>query len=98
MELAAILVFMPTWFLVSISPGMCMTLALSLGIAVGLRRTLWMMAGEILGACAVAALCVLGLAQLLLRWPLAFSSIKWLGGAYLLYLGVQLWRSRGNLA
>lgn len=98
MEIAVLMVFVPTFFLVSISPGMCMTLALSLGLAIGVRRSLWMMAGEILGVISVACLSVLGVAQLLLRWPLAFTLIKLLGGAYLFYVGVQLWRSKGKLA
>lgn len=31
-------VFIPTFFVVSITPGMCMTLALSMGITIGVRR------------------------------------------------------------
>ncbi len=98
MEWAVIAVFVPTFFLVSVSPGMCMTLALTLGMAIGVRRTMWMMAGELLGVISVAALAVLGVAQLLLRWPLAFTVIKIVGGAYLLYVGIQCWLSRGKLA
>ncbi len=98
MEWAVIAVFVPTFLLVSISPGMCMTLALTLGMAIGVRRTLWMMAGELLGVISVAALAVMGVAQLLLRWPMAFTVIKIVGGAYLFYVGVQCWLSRGKMA
>lgn len=77
---------------------MCMTLALTLGMAIGVRRTLWMMAGELLGVISVAALAVLGVAQLLLRWPVAFTAIKVVGGAYLMYVGIQCWLSRGKMA
>lgn len=98
MEWAVIAVFVPTFLLVSISPGMCMTLALTLGMTIGVRRTLWMMVGELLGVISVAALAVMGVAQLLLRWPLAFTFIKIAGGAYLFYIGLQCWLSRGRLA
>ncbi|MCV6620473.1 MAG: LysE family translocator [Cellvibrionaceae bacterium] len=98
MEWALVAVFVPTFFLVSISPGMCMTLALTLGMAIGVRRTMWMMAGELLGVISVAALAVLGVAQLLMRWPTAFTVIKIAGGAYLFYIGIQCWLSKGKLA
>lgn len=98
MDLSLLLIFIPTFFLVSISPGMCMTLAMSLGMSIGIRRSLWMMAGEVIGVVIVASLAVLGVAQLLLRWPIAFTAMKLIGGLYLLWIGVQLWRSRGKLA
>ncbi|GAA3964832.1 LysE family translocator [Allohahella marinimesophila] len=77
---------------------MCMTLALSLGISIGVRRTLWMMAGELLGVALVATLSAVGVATLMLEHPELFILLKYGGGAYLLYLGIQLWLSRGKLA
>ena len=58
--------FIPTFFVVSITPGMCMTLALSLGITVGVRRAMWMMAGELLGVGIVAAASAIGVATIML--------------------------------
>lgn len=91
-------VFIPTFFIVSVTPGMCMTLSLTLGMTIGLRRTLWMMAGELVGVGLVAAAAVIGVAALMLNYPLLFELFKYLGGAYLGYLGIQMWRSRGKLA
>lgn len=48
-SLGMLSVFVPTFFLVSLTPGMCMTLAMVLGMTQGVRRTLWMMAGELVG-------------------------------------------------
>ncbi|MGC9401817.1 LysE family translocator, partial [Vibrio genomosp. F10 str. 9ZC157] len=45
MNTALLGMFIPTFFFVSITPGMCMTLALTLGMSIGYRRALWMMAG-----------------------------------------------------
>ncbi|RJS92512.1 LysE family translocator [Salinisphaera sp. Q1T1-3] len=98
MTLATLSVFIPTFFLVSLTPGLCMTLALSLGMTVGVRRTGWMMIGEMLGVGLVAVLSVIGVATVLLRYPMLFTAFKWVGGAYLVWLGIGMWRSRGNLA
>ena len=91
-------VFVPTFFLPSISPGLCMSLALTVGITQGLRRSLWMMTGELAGVALVCSAAVLGVAGLMLQNPAAFLVFKLAGGAYLAYLGIQLWRSRGRLA
>jgi len=91
-------VFIPTFLFVSITPGMCMTLALTLGMSVGLRRSLPMMWGELLGVGLVAALGVLGIAALMLKLPTVFAVFKVVGGLYLAWLGVEMWRSRGRLA
>lgn len=92
------MVFIPTFFFVSVTPGMCMTLALSLGMTVGVRRTLWMMLGELVGVAVVACLSVLGVAAIMLQYPQLFQILKYAGGLYLAWLGVQLWRSKGKLA
>lgn len=98
MSLALLSVFVPTFFFVSITPGMCMTLAMTLGITLGVRRTLWMMWGEMLGVALVAFLAVMGVATLMLAYPGFFQVFKWIGGAYLGYVGIQMWRSKGRMA
>ncbi|MYL24226.1 LysE family translocator [Halomonas alkaliantarctica] len=91
-------VFVPTFLLVSLTPGMCMTLAMVLGMTQGVKRTLWMMAGELVGVGLVAAAAGVGVAALMLKHPEIFALFKWVGGAYLAYLGVMMWRSRGRMA
>jgi len=92
------MVFIPTFIAVSITPGMCMTLAMSLGMSVGLKRTLWMMSGELVGVGVVAVASVVGVAVVMLQFPQVFVVLKLIGGIYLIYLGIQLWRSRGKMA
>lgn len=75
-----------------------MTLALTLGMSVGYRRTLWMMIGELAGVALVSVSAVLGIAAVMLNYPWLFTVLKFAGGAYLLYLGIEMWRSRGKLA
>ncbi|UTA48771.1 LysE family translocator [Simiduia sp. 21SJ11W-1] len=93
MDLGLLALFIPTFFLVSISPGMCMTLALTLGMAVGVRRSMWMMAGELTGVALVALAAVLGVAALMLNYPGLFTVLRYVGGAYLLWLGWKLWHA-----
>ncbi|TCS43868.1 LysE family translocator [Reinekea marinisedimentorum] len=90
--------FIPTFLFVSFTPGMCMTLSMTLGITIGVRRTLWMMIGELLAVGLVAVSTVVGVAAILMQVPWAFTVFKWLGGLYLLWLGYQMWRSRGKMA
>ncbi|CAH1539884.1 LysE family translocator [Vibrio harveyi] len=75
-----------------------MTLALTLGMSIGYRRTLWMMIGELFGVALVSISAVLGIAAIMLTYPWLFTVLKLIGGGYLLYLGVEMWRSRGKLA
>ena len=54
---------------------------------------LWMMAGELAGIMLVATAAVIGVAALLLQAPIVFAVFKWVGAAYLVYMGWQTWRS-----
>jgi len=98
MEPSVLLVFIPTFFFVSATPGLCMTLAMTLGMTIGVRRSLWMMVGELAGVGLVSLSALVGVATVLLARPNLFLALKYLGGAYLLYLGIQMWRSRGKMA
>ncbi|EHV9834729.1 LysE family translocator [Vibrio vulnificus] len=98
MNFALLSAFIPTFFFVSITPGMCMTLALTLGMSIGYKRTLWMMLGELVGVAVVSVAAVVGIAAVMLNYPMLFISFKILGATYLVYFGIQMWRSRGKLS
>ena len=98
LNFALLAAFVPTFLFVSFTPGMCMTLAMTMGITLGVRRTLWMMLGELTGVGLVAVAAVIGVAAVMLSAPWAFTAFKWLGGLYLVWLGVQMWRSKGKMA
>jgi len=74
-----------------------MTLALTLGMTVGLRNTLWMMYGELLGVATVALTAVLGVSAILLQYPGLFAALKIVGALYLLWIGINMWREKGKL-
>ena len=48
--------------------------------------------GMAVGACALCIAALLGLHAVLQQVPLAYWGLKLVGGAYLLYLGYQIWR------
>lgn len=79
-ELSLLAVFLSTFFFVSITPGMCMTLAMTMGMTIGVRRTLWMMWGELAGVGLVAVSAVIGVATIMLNYPALFTVFKYAGG------------------
>lgn len=97
LDFTLLALFIPTIFLISISPGMCMTLAMTLGISVGYKKTLWMMWGELLGVAIVAVAAVLGVAKLMLSSPDIFTFLKVFGACYLTYIAINMWKAKGNL-
>lgn len=98
MDNDAFLLFIATFFMVSATPGLCMTLSMTLGMTIGVRKTLMMMIGELLGVMLVTICILMGMAAVLLARPNLLMALKYLAGVYLFYLGVQMWRSRGKLA
>ena len=91
-SLDLILLFIPTIASVSFTPGLCMTLAFTLGLSIGYKRTLWMMLGELGGVASVFTATFWSLGWLLSRDPIYFQIISFVGGVYLLYLAFQLFR------
>ncbi|QBH29034.1 threonine transporter [Vibrio vulnificus] len=67
-------------------------------MSIGYKRTLWMMLGELVGVAVVSVAAVVGIAAVMLNYPMLFISFKILGATYLVYLGIQMWRSRGKLS
>jgi threonine/homoserine/homoserine lactone efflux protein len=84
--------------MVSITPGMCMTLAMTLGMTIGVKKTLWMMIGELIGVGLVAFAAAIGVSTIMLSFPTVFSVFKLLGASYLLYIGINMYRSKGKMA
>jgi len=98
MDSTLFLAFCASYFLIAISPGLCMTLSMSLGISIGLRRTLWMMLGELVGVALVGIAAMVGVGALLTNMPVAFGILKIVGALYLLWAAYRTWQSRVNAA
>ncbi len=63
--------FIPTFFVVSVTPGMCMTLALTMGMTIGVKKTFYMMWGELFVVALVSIAAVSGVAAVMLKYPYA---------------------------
>lgn len=77
----------------SLTPGPNSLLVLTHGALHGHRKTLFTVAGGAVGFVALIALSMLGIGALLKAWVGALLLLKLLGGAYLVWLGLQLWRA-----
>ena len=77
----------------SLSPGPNGLLALTHGALHGRRKALFTIFGGALGFIAVVALSMFGIGALLKASLTWLTVMKWVGGAYLVWLGIQVWRS-----
>lgn len=77
----------------SLTPGPNSLLALTHGALYGARRTLFTIVGGVFGFSTLIALAMFGLSALLQTSASVLTVLKWVGGAYLVWLGWQLWRS-----
>ena len=77
----------------SLSPGPNSLLALTHGALHGRRKTLYTIAGGSLGFVAIIALSMFGIGALLKASLAWLTVLKWVGGLYLVWLGIQVWRS-----
>lgn len=93
MDSATLLAFAFSFFLIALSPGLCMTLAMTLGISIGVRRTLWMMAGELVGVVLVGIASFAGVTALMLNYPGFFTAAKFAAAAFLVWSAVRAWRA-----
>jgi threonine/homoserine/homoserine lactone efflux protein len=77
----------------SLSPGPNGLLALTHGALHGRRKALYTIFGGAFGFIAVIALSMFGIGALLKTSLVWLTVMKWVGGAYLVWLGIQIWRS-----
>ena len=89
-----------TWLLytlaavgLSLTPGPNGLLALTHGALYGTRKTILTILGGSVGFTAVIGLSMFGIGALLAANVGLLVVLKWLGGAYLVFLGIQVWRS-----
>ena len=78
-------------------PGPTVLLVVSYALGQGWRTALPMAIGVALGDFTAMTLSMLGLGALLATSATLFTALKWVGAAYLVYLGIKLWRAGGAL-
>jgi len=97
MTLETWLAFFAASWLISLSPGAGAISCMAAGLRFGLRRAMWNIVGLIVGIIFVLVVVAAGLGALLATSTIAFAVVKWLGVAYLVWLGIQQWRAPATL-
>jgi homoserine/homoserine lactone efflux protein len=77
-------------FVATIIPGPNSLLAINHGANHGIKRTVYSGLGNLIGNLLMALVSILGLGAILLASGVVFTIIKWVGVAYLVYIGIRL--------
>lgn len=77
----------------TLTPGPNGLLSLTHGVRFGFARAVFTVLGGIVGFVVLIAASLAGLGALLAASEMAFTVAKWIGAAYLVYLGIRLWRA-----
>jgi homoserine/homoserine lactone efflux protein len=93
MSLELWLVYLAAAIGLSLTPGPNGLLSLTHGACFGFRPTICTVLGGALGFFLLIAASLAGMGALLAASEQAFTVAKWIGAAYLVYLGVRVWRS-----
>ncbi|WCM89737.1 LysE family translocator [Acidovorax sp. NCPPB 3576] len=81
--------------LITATPGPDNLMVLGVGMSRGRWQGIVFGLGCALGCLSHTVLAVVGVSALIAASPVAFTVLKWLGGAYLVWLGIQALRSTG---
>lgn len=92
MTLTLWLTFLVAAILISVSPGAGAVNTMSNGLRYGVKRSLPAILGLQLGYGAQIILVGAGLGAIVASSATALTVIKWMGVAYLVWLGIQKWR------
>ena len=93
MDLSTWLTFFVAAWAISLSPGAGAVAAMTAGLNHGFTRGYVMTFGLVAGIWTQVLVVGVGLGALIAASALAFTLIKWLGVAYLVWLGIRQWRA-----
>ncbi len=79
-----------------LAPGPVVTLVIATGASKGVRAALMTVAGTSVGNSVLLAAIALGLGWVLSHAAFLFECLRWIGAAYLVWLGIQAWRGAGR--
>ncbi|MBS0455215.1 MAG: LysE family translocator [Proteobacteria bacterium] len=97
MNISTLAIFALVALVAIATPGPTVLLALANGSRLGVRRSLPGMFGAVVSDFVLVGAVALGLGALLAASEFWFSVVKWLGAAYLAWIGIRLLRSSGAL-
>ncbi|MFW1049074.1 homoserine/homoserine lactone efflux protein [Vibrio parahaemolyticus] len=91
------LAYVVTAIVFSLAPGSGTVNSISNGLSYGTRKSLGAIVGLQIGLAIHIALVGAGIGALVAQSATAFTIIKWVGAAYLVWLGIQKWRDTSGL-
>ena len=94
MDLSLWITYLLATIILSLSPGPGVFSAISSGLHHGLKRGMWNGVGMQLANLILLVVVAVGLGAILIASETLFSLVKWIGVAYLIYLGIVTWRTR----
>ena len=92
-----LLLFVPACFALNIAFGPNNLLSITIGAQHGLRASLLAAIGRLVAFAIMIAVAAFGMGALLMASEFAFTVVKFLGAAYLVWLGVKIFRSKAQL-
>ncbi|AUH65177.1 lysine transporter LysE [Paracoccus zhejiangensis] len=97
MPLETLLLFVPACFALNLAFGPNNLLSMTIGARHGLRSALLAAAGRLVAFAMMIAIAAFGMGALLIASEVAFTVVKVLGAAYLVWLGVRILRAKVDL-
>lgn len=97
MTIETLFAFAGTSIILLVIPGPTVLLVVSYALGQGWRTALPTAVGVALGDFTAMTLSMLGVGALLATSALLFTVLKWIGAAYLVWLGIKLWQAGGAL-
>ncbi len=87
--------FLAAGLTVAAAPGPTVLQIFAQSLTGDIRRPVSLIAGSLLANALMVSATVLGISAVILASQTAFDIMRWIGSAYLIYLGIQYWRMRG---
>lgn len=98
MPWATLLLFVPACFALNLAFGPNNLLSLTYGLQDGTRVAVLAATGRLLAFALMIVLTALGVGAVLAASEMAFTFLKWVGAAYLVWLGVKILMASGRIA
>lgn len=88
--------FLVAGLTVAVAPGPTVLQIFAQSLTGDIRRPVSLMAGSLVANTLMVSATVLGISAVILASQTAFDVMRWIGSAYLIYLGIQYWRMRAG--